>query len=496
MTTQDAPQPTLFFEEPLNTTEQRVLVAAIKPNDNPDPRDVIKSVKLVGVLQPLLLKPSNDPQYNFEIIAGGRRHFSAVSFGLIDVPALITTGNETEPQLAMLRALENVARSANPVAEGRAFRKVLNSGMYASVSDMAQEMGLDTKVVTKRLKLVDKLADDILTAVENGTLAERIAERIVNLDKVYQPAAIQATREALQNNRRFTQKDLKSLRTRRDGDMTQALGGLLGDVPSSSMTPLLSLKPAQLLAEEFRMIAQERAIPLDEVMAELGFVPRAPDAEPGIAVLTSNPTLSLPFSPAPPAPADLQSAITDTEDDMQVPALLAIEHAQSQGIRPEDIDLSNFGLQGAPTGLSAIPWPTNDNAVIEEEESGPRMDDLTDDPPHDDLSTAAPVLTETVTDSLPWPDAAPSPIAEAQREASTQEAALLQAEIPEDDHFEPLDIQHTPAPAPRVPVATAQTAPAPRTSLTTPATSAAPRLSLNPQATGSAGPRLSINTRK
>ena len=495
MTTQDAPQPTLFFEEPLSTTEQRVLVAAIKPNDNPDPRDVIKSVKLVGVLQPLLLRPSNDPQYNFEIIAGGRRHFSAVTYGLIDVPALITTGNETEPQLAMLRALENVARSANPVAEGRAFRKVLNSGMYASLSEMAQEMGLDAKLVSKRLKLVDKLADDILTAVENGTLAERIAERIVNLDKAYQPAAIQATREALQNNRRFTQKDLKSLRTRRDGDMTQVLGDLLGDVPSSSMTPLLSLKPAQLLAEEFRMIAQERGVPLDEVMAELGFVPRNNDAEPGIAALTTGPALGLPFSPA---PEDPRPAITEVDSGVQVPALLAIEQAQSQGIRPEDIDLSGFGLQTAPADLNTIPWPNQDSPATQEEEGGPRMDDLTDDPPQEDLSAVAPVPSTTVSDDLPWPVTAASPIAEAQREASTHEAAFLQAEIPEGDHFEPLDIQPTPTPAPRVPVATAQTAtaPAPRTSLTTPVSSTAPRLSLNPQASASAGPRLSINTRK
>ena len=489
MTSQDTPQPTLFFEEPLNTTEQRVLVAAIKPNDNPDPKDVIKSVKMVGVLQPLLLKPSNDPQYNFEIIAGGRRHFSAVTYGLIDVPALITTGHETEPQLAMLRALENVARSANPVAEGRAFRKVLDSGMYASLTDMAQEMGLDAKLVTKRLKLVDKLDDDILTAVENGTLAERIAERIVNLDKAYQPAAIQATREALQNNRRFTQKDLKSLRTRRDGDMTQVLGDLLGDIPGNTMTPLLSLRPAQLLAEEFRMIAQERGIALDEVMSELGYVPQPGNAEPSIAAVNSS--LNLPFSPAPENP---MSVPTEVDSGVQVPALLAIEQAQSEGIRPEDIDLSAFGLQTSPSDLSAIPWPTQDSAAVEEEDTGPRMDDLTDDPAPEELNTVQADQTVTASDALPWPVTASSPIADARNEANTQEAAFLQAEIPEGDQFEPLEVQTTAAP--RIPVATAQTAPAPRANLTTPATSAAPRLSLNPQIAAGTGSRLSINTRK
>lgn len=502
-------QPSLF-EQPVNTTEQRVMVAAIKPNPDIDPGDVLKSVRVVGVLQPLLLKPIQDPAYLYEVVAGGRRLNSALRYELSDVPAIITTGNETEAQLAMLRALENTARSANPVAEGRAFRKVLDSGLYPSEREMASEMGIDVQLIRKRLKLV-RLPDDILQAVENGKLGETTAERIVKLDTPYQRSAIQATRQALAEGERFTAKDLKEIRTRQQGDMSQALGSLLGQVPSAQMQPILTLTPAQLLAEEFRMIAQERNLPLQDVLAVLGYVPcqTAQDAGPESAALPFTPpgpqpaapdTGSLPFGPpapsvtlpfAPPsspaqeaAPvAEAPAAPTPETQEVQVPALLAIETAQARGLAPDALDLFQNAEAAGDDQLEEIPWPELAGSGQKEStlSAGPRMDDLEDpEPPAPAaLNLLGVPVTEVTADEaeeeLPWPTGGSNPLADLTAEAQRSEAAIRAAELPEEGPHLPFG---NVTPAPRLNVQ-ASAAPAPRINVTQPGRQPGQRVSIN-----------------
>lgn len=301
-------QPSLFADPP-ELQEATVLVASIRPNPHLRSRDIIESVGKIGVTQPILITPIDDPQYLYGVVAGGRRLHSALHFKLDTIRVNVTGGSAA--QLAMLRAVENGARSANPVAEARAYQEAMNAGVYASEKALAKDMGLDVQLVVKRLRLAG-LPDDILAAVDEGRLSCPNAERIVQLKGEYRDRAFADVRAALSEGRKFTGDDLKNVKTRQKGDMGTVLSGLLGALPASAMQPLLTLSPAQLLAEEFRAIAQERGVNLDEVVALLaGGVTSPAHAQP-VPVATSvdlgRDTSAAPSQPAPTPPAPTRSA--------------------------------------------------------------------------------------------------------------------------------------------------------------------------------------------
>lgn len=278
-----SPPPTLFAQ-PLDTAPQTVALADIKPGEA---SQLIKSVRTVGVLQSLLLKPSTDPAYRFEIVEGNRRDHSARHYGLTHVPALITDGSGA--QLAAARAIANTARSSNPVQEARAWHAVMQEGVYADVNALARDFGVNVATVKQRLRLM-QLPEQILDGILDRKIAEGTAEKIANLDEAYRTRALVMYSEVTAKGERFTDAHLKEIRTRRGGDLTRTVLGALSTLPSAQ--PLLSLPQAEVLAEEVRRLARDRGVELAELIAALGgtVTPPAPAA-------TTAPT-----QPAPPAP--------------------------------------------------------------------------------------------------------------------------------------------------------------------------------------------------
>lgn len=256
-----ATQPTLFAQ-PLDTTPQMVALADIKPGEA---NTVIKSVAAVGVLQSLLLKPSSDPAYRFEIVEGNRRDYSARQYGLTHVPALITDGSPA--QLAAARAIANTARSSNPVQEARAWHAVLQEGVYADVNALARDFGVPVATVKQRLRLM-KLPAAVLDGIQGRKIAEGTAEKIANLDEAYRTRALVMYSEVTARGERFTDAHLKEIRARRGDDRTRTVLDALGALPGAQ--PLLNLPKVDVLAEEVRRLARERGVDLAELIAALG----------------------------------------------------------------------------------------------------------------------------------------------------------------------------------------------------------------------------------
>ncbi|ABW35035.1 parB-like partition protein (plasmid) [Deinococcus geothermalis DSM 11300] len=278
-----SPPPTLFAQ-PLATAPQTVALADIKPGEA---SQLIKSVGTVGVLQSLLLKPSSDPAYRFEIVEGNRRDHSARHYGLTHVPALITDGSGA--QLAAARAIANTARSSNPVQEARAWHAVLQEGVYADVNALARDFGVNVATVKQRLRLM-RLPDQVLDGIQGRKIAEGTAEKIANLDEAYRTRALVMYSEVTARGERFTDAHLKEIRTRRGNDLTRTVLGALSTLPSAQ--PLLSLPPAQVLAEEVRRLARDRGVELAELIAALGGT-----ASPPVPVVSASPAPSVKAAP-------------------------------------------------------------------------------------------------------------------------------------------------------------------------------------------------------
>ena len=297
MTQAQDPQPTLF-STPLDTEMQRVDLQRIKPGTA---RTVIPSVRLMGVMQPVLLRTTPRGPYAYEVVDGNRRDHSARTFGHTDIPAIITDGSEA--QLAAARAVLNTSRSPNPVQEARAWQGALASGVYGSVEAMARDLGVNVQTVRQRLRLM-QLPDQLLDGIQEGHISEGVAEKIANLDPAYRARAVQRYGELQGAGERFTADHLKEVRTRREGDLTRTVLGSLMNLPASQQAaPLLSLDPLALLAQDVKRLAQERGVSLDDLATALSFVtptPSAPtNADPAPLRLTApRPSLSTRRNPA------------------------------------------------------------------------------------------------------------------------------------------------------------------------------------------------------
>lgn len=295
-----------LFDTPLTFTAQRVPMALIKPGDK---HNIIPSIRRIGVLQAILLRPSQDPQYAYEIVDGSRRHYTALSLKLPEINALITDGSRS--QIAAARAIANTARSPNPVQEALAWKAVMDEGIYADVHALAKDLGVPVKQVKKGLQLAT-LPEAMLDDLQNNKLAEGTAERISRLDKNYRALALEAYRTVTQDGTRFTDDHLQDIRRRKTDETKGAVLGVLDRI--SIIQPLITLSPAAVLAEQVRTMARDRGVGLDDLARELGFTGAGEGESPaqGTAAAPTAP-IAAPAVPVP-APAAEPQPAPFTED--------------------------------------------------------------------------------------------------------------------------------------------------------------------------------------
>jgi ParB family chromosome partitioning protein len=159
-------------------------VGSIKPNRR-QPRkriegesvsELAESIRTQGVVQPVLVRPLADGEY--ELIAGERRWRASKAAGLATIPAVV---RETEDRDSLLLALvENVAReNLSAVEEARAYASLIDE-FGLSLGDVAERVGRSKPSVSNRLRLLE-LPDDVLALVERGQLTEGHARAVLSV---------------------------------------------------------------------------------------------------------------------------------------------------------------------------------------------------------------------------------------------------------------------------------------------------------------------------
>jgi ParB family chromosome partitioning protein len=174
-------------------------VAAVVPNrfqprehfDEEALASLTASIREMGVLQPILVRPAVDDQY--EIIAGERRWRAAKRAGLLHIPAII---REIEDTAALEHALvENLHRQdLNPLEEAAAYQQLMEDfGLTQEL--VAQRVGRSRSAVANTLRLFQlppslqrMIADGRLTAgharallaTPDRDLQEELADEILN----------------------------------------------------------------------------------------------------------------------------------------------------------------------------------------------------------------------------------------------------------------------------------------------------------------------------
>jgi ParB family chromosome partitioning protein len=145
--------------------------------------ELTNSVREKGVMQPLLVRPTTDPN-QFEIIAGERRWRAAQRAGLNDVPVVIREVDDKEA--LELAIIENVQRvDLNALEEAMGYGQLIEQFGYTQ-NDLAQVMGKSRSHVANTLRLL-KLPEDVRGMLARGELTAGHARTLITAED---PAAL------------------------------------------------------------------------------------------------------------------------------------------------------------------------------------------------------------------------------------------------------------------------------------------------------------------
>jgi ParB family chromosome partitioning protein len=118
--------------------------------------ELADSIRKVGVLQPIIVRPHAE---GYQIIAGERRWRASRVAGLTKVPVRVMASTEIEA--LALALIENLQREdLNPVEEARGYRKLLTE-YDMTQSELADRVSKSRSAVTNTLRLLD-LPEEVL----------------------------------------------------------------------------------------------------------------------------------------------------------------------------------------------------------------------------------------------------------------------------------------------------------------------------------------------
>jgi ParB family chromosome partitioning protein len=139
-----------------------------QPRRDMDPeslQELADSIKVQGVMQPILVRPISDKRY--EIIAGERRWRATQLAGLESIPVIVrNVSDETAIAMALI---ENIQREdLNPIEEAASLQR-LQQEFELTQQEVATAVGKSRSTVANLLRLMS-LEGDVRRLLEHGDL--------------------------------------------------------------------------------------------------------------------------------------------------------------------------------------------------------------------------------------------------------------------------------------------------------------------------------------
>ncbi|MGN6127131.1 MAG: ParB/RepB/Spo0J family partition protein [Humibacter sp.] len=288
------PVDVFFSEERTTPTEADVLVsvpgarlASLSPDDivpnAQQPRtefdaeameELVASIREVGVLQPVVVRPLTGQPGKYELIMGERRLRATKTLGLDAIPAVVKDTADED----MLRdaLLENLHRSQlNPLEEASAYQQLL-ADFGITQEELATRIGRSRPQITNTIRLL-RLPAPVQQRVAAGVLSagharailaagdagamQKLADKIINEDLSVRSA------EALVSAK---PKEIKPRPAagKRQGHLDE-IAGRLGDLLNTRVKVALGARKGQITIE-FASVQD-----LNRILQELGEDPFA-----------------------------------------------------------------------------------------------------------------------------------------------------------------------------------------------------------------------------
>ena len=141
--------------------------------------DLTNSIKERGMIQPIIVRKSNDSEGKFEIIAGERRWLAAQRAGLHNVPVVITEADDLKS--LEFAIVENVQRhDLNPLEEAQGYKRLIDEFSYDQ-EKVSKFIGKSRSYITNSLRLLN-LPDDVIKLIQTQKLSAGHAKILVGLD--------------------------------------------------------------------------------------------------------------------------------------------------------------------------------------------------------------------------------------------------------------------------------------------------------------------------
>jgi len=140
-------------------------------------QELVSSIRVHGVLQPVVVRPSGGGDY--ELVAGERRLRAAIAAGLRTIPAVVRElTNEQSLEVALIENLQR--EDINPMDAALAYRR-LTEEFGLSQEELAFALGKSRSGIANTLRLLN-LPEEIREHVRAGRLTEGHARAILAVE--------------------------------------------------------------------------------------------------------------------------------------------------------------------------------------------------------------------------------------------------------------------------------------------------------------------------
>ena len=176
----------LIGETKVEKTTNKLSIGDLYPNkfqprkifDEEALNDLQKSIKERGIIQPIIVRKSNENS-KYEIIAGERRWLAAQKAGLHDVPVVVTEADDLKS--LEFAIVENVQRNdLNPLEEAQGYQRLINDFSYDQ-EKVSKFIGKSRSYITNCLRILT-LPSDVLNLIEVKKISAGHAKILVGLE--------------------------------------------------------------------------------------------------------------------------------------------------------------------------------------------------------------------------------------------------------------------------------------------------------------------------
>ena len=177
----------LIGDSDITVTTNKISISSIIPNrfqprkrfEKESLEELSNSIRERGIIQPLIVRKSEDQDNKYELIAGERRLQASQNAGLHEVPVVILKADNLKS--LEFAIVENVQRKdLNPIEEAEGYQRLINEFHYDQ-EKVAKFIGKSRAHISNCLRLLS-LPKKIIKYLEDEKISQGHAKILVGLE--------------------------------------------------------------------------------------------------------------------------------------------------------------------------------------------------------------------------------------------------------------------------------------------------------------------------